>query len=490
VTQRLILTTPANIGQGDSPKSAFDKCNANFTDLYAGIAGFAVNVLSFGADSTGSVDSSAAFTAAITAVSSSNSAGGTVYVPQGVYILNTGITVPGGVFLIGTGAQGSIIRPSAAMISLITLSGGLSGVQGLQLVNVSAFATNAINVTKTANNLNCIIEKNYIALFSTGVLWSSGDMGRLDNNVFINNTVAFNSANDFRNSVLLRNYVLGGNGFSFNKSTQGPEGVTIDFNVIQPATAGVSYCLALNACLEFSITNNIFDQTINGNAVQIDATTNTCANIKLTNNWMGRRAAQAGAAYGLIFTNGVKNLESVGNTYVGWQQAGIYGQGTVGAPSLNFRSRDDIFYFGDQCVREIQLIYATQVVISGITFFSTSASIIEQTGCSGRIDACWFTSVLPTIINLKLGLQSGGALVNLASGVGTLLSGATSVTVTHGINTVATASAADTLVNFTAVNGDMGPVWLTNFTATTFQINVAVAPTANTAFSWKIDMSR
>jgi hypothetical protein len=34
VTQQLIVTTPANSGQGDSPKSAFDKINANFTDLY------------------------------------------------------------------------------------------------------------------------------------------------------------------------------------------------------------------------------------------------------------------------------------------------------------------------------------------------------------------------------------------------------------------------------------------------------------------------
>lgn len=34
MTQQLITTTPANSGLGDSPKAAFDKANANFTDLY------------------------------------------------------------------------------------------------------------------------------------------------------------------------------------------------------------------------------------------------------------------------------------------------------------------------------------------------------------------------------------------------------------------------------------------------------------------------
>jgi hypothetical protein len=39
VTQKLIVTTPANSGQGDSPKAAFDKCNDNFTDLYSTTGG-------------------------------------------------------------------------------------------------------------------------------------------------------------------------------------------------------------------------------------------------------------------------------------------------------------------------------------------------------------------------------------------------------------------------------------------------------------------
>ena len=36
MAQQLIITTPANTGTGDSPKSAFDKINSNFTELYGG----------------------------------------------------------------------------------------------------------------------------------------------------------------------------------------------------------------------------------------------------------------------------------------------------------------------------------------------------------------------------------------------------------------------------------------------------------------------
>jgi hypothetical protein len=39
MTQQTINTTPANSGTGDSPYVAFNKCNANFTDIYTGTYG-------------------------------------------------------------------------------------------------------------------------------------------------------------------------------------------------------------------------------------------------------------------------------------------------------------------------------------------------------------------------------------------------------------------------------------------------------------------
>jgi hypothetical protein len=41
MTQQQIITIPANSGQGDSPKSAFDKINSNFTELYSASSAFA-----------------------------------------------------------------------------------------------------------------------------------------------------------------------------------------------------------------------------------------------------------------------------------------------------------------------------------------------------------------------------------------------------------------------------------------------------------------
>lgn len=50
MTQQLVITTPANTQTGDSPKSAFDKINANFTEVYGNIPVLSGNYF-FGVDS-------------------------------------------------------------------------------------------------------------------------------------------------------------------------------------------------------------------------------------------------------------------------------------------------------------------------------------------------------------------------------------------------------------------------------------------------------
>jgi hypothetical protein len=117
MTQQLIVTTPANTGSGDAPKAAFDKINANFTDLYgsAGSGGAAsiiynppfvgsvpetvaaklaqtVSVLDFGADPTGATDITAAITLAA-------AAGKNVLFPFGAYLISSFPTIPAGVLL-------------------------------------------------------------------------------------------------------------------------------------------------------------------------------------------------------------------------------------------------------------------------------------------------------------------------------------------------------------------------------------------------------
>lgn len=70
-----------------------------------------VSVLDFGADPTGSVDSTSAIMAAVTAVST---LGGTVYVPAGTYKLTGLITLANNVSLLGDGPRASIFKQYGA----------------------------------------------------------------------------------------------------------------------------------------------------------------------------------------------------------------------------------------------------------------------------------------------------------------------------------------------------------------------------------------
>lgn len=128
MTQQLIVTTPANSGLGDSPKSAFDKINANFTDLYTGTSGMLytapftgsvpltvasklsqfVNVLDFGADPTGTLDSTTAIQNAINAVG----AGGYVYFPAGTFKISSTIVIGNGTTTVVSSINGVTLQCS------------------------------------------------------------------------------------------------------------------------------------------------------------------------------------------------------------------------------------------------------------------------------------------------------------------------------------------------------------------------------------------
>jgi hypothetical protein len=194
VTQQHLVTTPANSGRGDSSKSAFDKCENNFNDLYgsAGSGGAAsiiynppfagsipetvaaklaqtVSVLDFaGVDPTNTTDSTAGLQAAINAaINSVNAtAGGSteVQVPAGNYRIGTGgvglVINSSNVTLVGAGgtyiefggtaqkaattltwAGGS--APTAAMIDVISPAGAL--LNGISSVGVSRMFLQANN---------------------------------------------------------------------------------------------------------------------------------------------------------------------------------------------------------------------------------------------------------------------------------------------------------------------------------------------------------
>jgi len=87
---------------------------------YSMINGASLNVLDFGAVGNGVADDSAAIQAAINATPD---AGGSVYFPNGTYLVNTGITLKSRVTLFGNDRNNTTIKDGTAGITVLGLSG-------------------------------------------------------------------------------------------------------------------------------------------------------------------------------------------------------------------------------------------------------------------------------------------------------------------------------------------------------------------------------
>jgi len=149
MTQQHLVTTPANSSLGDSPKSAFDKCENNFNDLYSLVPASAgagaviytppfvggvpetvaaklaqtVSVLDFGADPTGASDSSAAITTAAAANAGLFWPPGTYSVGALVFATPQNWFCLGAVTLVYNGAANSAALPMCNFIAQANLNG-------------------------------------------------------------------------------------------------------------------------------------------------------------------------------------------------------------------------------------------------------------------------------------------------------------------------------------------------------------------------------
>lgn len=88
MTQQIINTGVApNDATGDTLQVAFNKCNSNFSDLYASRVVISATQSPYNADPTGANDATAAIQAAINAAAALK--GGIVYLPPGTYKIGT-----------------------------------------------------------------------------------------------------------------------------------------------------------------------------------------------------------------------------------------------------------------------------------------------------------------------------------------------------------------------------------------------------------------
>lgn len=427
------------------------------------------------------------FDKAIDAAVGKPGGGADIYVPAGNYEI-TQREIPANVRLIFDG--GAVIKARAATPSLFLVTGGLSGIIGGKFVNPDGYATHGLIVDKPADNVPVFIERGYYSQFTSAVQWDDGDCLHLLRNTGVANVNFLNVSNDARNSEIVGNYILGSNGFGFNKVSQGVEGLQIENNIVLPSTGG-NFCLNLQCGLEILVRGNVFDQMVTGQAIAIDGQTNAIYGVKILENWMGRQGVLAvNADYGIYGVGNVRSLHTQANTFVGFQEAGISLNGISGGTLLAFTSQDDKFYSADPCVRDIQLTYAEECKIVGARFASP-VPIAENAGVSGRVDLCDFRLSGPASTvssGLKYGHQLAGmTLKNKGSVV--VVSAGTAVVVNHGLTYTPTIADIRLIAGTFTPNGT-GDLLALSISSTQFTIAPRQAPGVNMDVGWQVDMTR
>lgn len=419
----------------------------------------------------------------------SRNGGGEVYLPSGsasviseTVALSLGVTIKGG--------KGSSLQPGEVMDSLISTAHGLTQIKDIKIENVLDRASYAVTVDKPGDDVPVEICGNYISGFTRAVNWLDGDRLILDNNTFVNNGLAMETANDCRNSQITHNYSIGGSGFNFQKATQGAEGVQIVANIILPAIPG-AYCIGISHMLESYIGFNILDQIVdNGSGVTMDASIHgdgSIKHVKLDGNWLGRQAGSS-AKFGLYMFGPVRYVTSMNNTYVGFRDAGIHADGGTGL-NVGFRSIFDTFDPDDRSLRDIELENAVGVLIDGASLTGT-ATIVENANVSGRVVNSSFDGSRPAIdLGLKYGLQRRGmelrskGIVNIPDGLVGIFE--------HGLDYIP--SVADirlTLASFSPNGtGDL-VVPVANINETTITVSPRIAAGGAIDVGWEVDMTR
>ncbi len=209
----------------------------------------------FGATGDGATDDYDAFAAAHAALPDT---GGRIVIPPGIYKLGSTWEIGIENVTVEIDIQGgAIINPHGSLTSLIKITETGVRITGKGVIsNASSYATNGIECDVPATGVQTIIEDQYIASFTNGILWSGGHSPIIQNN-FMNNTNNIVFADEGVSAGIHNNYLIGGNGITASYSTVHMEGPSITGNNILVTTG--THAIRLNGALEVHISGNIID---------------------------------------------------------------------------------------------------------------------------------------------------------------------------------------------------------------------------------------
>jgi len=428
-----------------------------------------INVKWFGAKGDASVEDSASIQAAL------NSGYGHIYIPSGLYLVHN-LTIPANVTVSGDGMDESTLLGSQSCDHVLYASGG-NVVSSLK-INCNNLASKGIAIAGDF----CDFYDNQVQYGSYGFYNINKDVHNFVGNRTNNNTYGIYSADRFITCVIDRHW-SGNETYAvyLTYSAQQPQFVTISNCSFESNVNGV---YVKKDIYWFIIENTSFD-SISGYAIQLDTPApGAGSSIYIKNNYISAETSAVNIAAG--YQGVVISQNQIANS-----SGGLVGfAGTASVHSSDVVIADNNF---GQCGQQSIYIDSVQnCTIEGNVFsytfgapYNATYDIVTLKTYSGMdtigpiysirnkfVKSTPYNPVglyILSYLNLGWVTKADGVV-----GIGNTLS---YTTVTHGLNGTPTKILLTPQAN-------IGNVWASNITSTTFNINCSIASTGTSYVTW------
>lgn len=467
-------------------KERLDTENSNLT---AQLADIVINVKTFGAVGDGVADDTIAIQSALDAAGLAG--GGIVYFPLGKYLINTTLNLPLVPIVIRGAGHATVLKGAGQTI--MTYSGYWSNVKGVMIIEDIMF-----EATSTSPCLD--INQDYRGFPIPSLLLNkvkfqglTGTLVKLThiNTSYITNCVFEGGGVDSGTAQLV---LIDTINFRVNSSTffrgnfpdPGGRGILIDGTLGANPCEGFSVqdCILIDLIVGIEI-NDVLDVIISGNMIDQINTPLIIKNthsVRIEGNYIASRdtSTSAIAAYLLSDTKSTEDVRIINNRIIMDNGVGI---------GLKMEAKGAFFFnecqvafnrisgFGTYGI-ELTRVANSRFSYNHIDGATGGTSIKEVSGTNNNLFAFNRVNKGISLVNATTVGNNGFKTKNYGSA--TIPSGSTSVTVTHGLYT----SPSFVLATPTSAQASGKQWWVASKTATTFQIVVSAAPTADLTFDW------
>lgn len=481
---------------------------------YSMIEGAAVNVLDYGADPTGTADSTSAFNAAIALQKP-------IYVPAGTYKVSKFNTVDfDGFALIGDSSDSTIITTTDATNDLLTLGGGTT-LRFNPVIRGIRFNT---SVSKTTGYV-IAINKVYGTLIDD--VFVDGYFGMCDLYEAQLTTIRDSSAQlitpttgkfiSARSNGTSSNLILHNLGCDGGPGTQPYAGLYVEewdgifMTSCQFNRTGNGFVFAPPSGKKYDhlfCVNSSFD-SCTGHGILFTASGGESRRLRFDNCWAGsngnngiyieNNAIVKGFHFsdGWVISNGTNGIY-LANAVTDFQLVGT----TIAGNSRNIANTYSGIYFGDitsPAVNNNWQIIGCKLGLAedlldnqkyGFEVLAGTAPVFNQfvvvgNDFTGNLTAPTFFASASFPANRMV--KSNVGLVTENTGYDVQLAANTDVTVTHGCTF--TPAIGDISITAATAWGSATTAWVSDINATTFKINTNAAPTAgNLGWGWKVNI--